>query len=157
MNLLKQSTAVTVVIGPFVDNTDGFTAKTALTIAQADVRLSKNGGAFAQKSDTNSATHMENGYYSCALNTTDTGTLGRLLLAVNETGALPVWVEFLVVPPNVYESLVAGTEWLETTALKPDFGISGATLTVKKQDGATTQYTKTLTTDGGAAPIVAAD
>ena len=33
---LKQSTAVTVKIGAFVDQTDGFTAETATTIPQAD-------------------------------------------------------------------------------------------------------------------------
>ena len=41
---LKQSTAVTVKIGPFVDEDDGKTAETGLTVSQADVRLSKNGG-----------------------------------------------------------------------------------------------------------------
>lgn len=102
---LKQSTAATIALGPFVDDTDGKTAETGLTISQADVRLSKNGAAFAQKSDTGAATHMENGYYSCALNTTDTGTLGRLRVAVNEAGALPVWVDFMVVPANVWDSL----------------------------------------------------
>jgi len=40
MLFLKQSTAVTVKIGPFLDDTDGKTAETGLTIAQADVRLS---------------------------------------------------------------------------------------------------------------------
>ena len=35
MRYLKQSTAVTVKIGPFVDATDGVTAETALGIAAA--------------------------------------------------------------------------------------------------------------------------
>jgi len=59
MNILKQSTAATIKLGPFIDDTDGKTAETALTIAQADVRLSKNGGDFAQKNSTTSATHDE--------------------------------------------------------------------------------------------------
>jgi hypothetical protein len=67
------------------------------------VRLSKNGAAFAQKNDSNAATHMENGYYSCALNTTDTNTLGRLRVAVAESGALPVWQDFTVLPANVFD------------------------------------------------------
>jgi hypothetical protein len=154
--LLKQSTAVTLVLGPFTDSTDGVTAETALSLTQAKVRVSKNAAAFAQKSDTTTATHMENGYYSVPLNATDTGTLGRLRVAVNETGACPVWQDFMVVPSNVYESLVGGTEWLETTGLRADFSISGATLTVKKQDGSTTQFTQTLTTDAAAVPIVGA-
>lgn len=104
---LKQSTATTIVLGPFVDSSDGNTAETGLTIAQADVRLSKNAGAFAQKNESTSCTHMEIGHYSCLLNTTDTGTLGRLRVAVHESGALPVWVDFLVLPANVFDSLLS--------------------------------------------------
>lgn len=118
MQLLRQSTAATVVLGPFVDSTDGVTAETALTIAQADIRLSKNGGAFAQTNNAAGATHMENGYYSVPLDTTDTGTLGRLTVAVSESGALPVWREFQVVPANVYDSLVLGTDALQVDTVQ---------------------------------------
>ena len=45
---LKQSTAVTVKMGPFLDETDQKTVETGLTISQADIRLFKNGGDFAQ-------------------------------------------------------------------------------------------------------------
>ena len=115
---LKQSTAVTLVLGPFVDATDGATAETALTISQADVRLSKNAGAFAQKGDATSCTHMENGLYSCPLSTTDTGTLGILTVHVNEAGALPVRLDFLVVPANVYDSLVGGSDALDVSLIQ---------------------------------------
>lgn len=157
MNLLKQSTAVDIALGPFVDSTDGFTAETALTISQADVRLKKNGGAWAQKNQSSSATHEENGWYEVSLDATDTNTLGILMVAVHEAGALPVFKEFCVVPANVYEALVSGTEFLEVTGLKPDFSISGSTLTVKKTDGSTTQFTRTITTSGSAEPIVGLD
>lgn len=155
-NVLKQGAAATVVLGPFVDDVDGKTAETALTINQASVRLSKIGGAFAQKNSATAASHMENGYYLVTLNATDTGTCGELFVAISASGALPVWRAFTVVPANVYESMVLGTEWLETTGLRADFSISGTTLTVKKQDGSTTQYTQTLTTDAAAVPIVGA-
>ena len=102
---LKQSTAVTVKIGPFVDDIDGKTAETALTIAQADVLLSKNGGTMAQKNDTNSCSHDALGYYSCSLSTTDTNTLGILKLMVSKSGALPVTQSYMVVPTNVWDSL----------------------------------------------------
>jgi hypothetical protein len=105
MNILKQSTAATIKLGPFIDDTDGKTAETALSIAQADVRLSKNGGDFAKKNSSTSATHDENGYYDIPLNATDTGTLGRLRVAVSKSGALPVWQDFLVVTANVYDTL----------------------------------------------------
>jgi len=112
MTLLKQSTAATIKLGPFVDSTDGVTPETALTISQADIRLSKNGGAFAQSNNIAGATHDENGWYGVPLDTTDTATLGRLQVAVYESGALPCFVEFMVVPANVYDSLVSGTDVL---------------------------------------------
>ena len=105
MNILKKSTAATIKLGPFIDDTDGKTAETGLTIAQADIRLSKNGGDFAQTNNTAGATHDENGYYDIPLNATDTGTLGRLRVAVSKSGALPVWQDFLVVTANVYDTL----------------------------------------------------
>lgn len=151
---LKQSTAVDIALGPFVDSTDGFTAETALTLSQADIRLKKNAGAWAQKNDATSAAHEENGWYECELDATDTNTLGILIVAVNETGALPVWREFMVVPANVYDSLVSAVDWLDVCAAKPEWSISGATLTVKKQDDTTNQFTKTLTTDAAADPVI---
>lgn len=113
---LKQSTAATVKLGPFVDSTDGATAETALTISQADVRLSKNGGDFAQKNDATSATHDELGYYDVPLNTTDTNTAGNLLVVVSESGALPVFASFVVLATNIYESLIAATDKLYVDA-----------------------------------------
>lgn len=154
---LRQSTAINLVLGPFVNETDGRTAETALTIAQADVRLSKANGSYAQKNDATSATHLENGEYSVPLNTTDTNTLGRLKVLVNEAGALPVWLECWVYQANVYDSLFAGTQFLETCGLAQDFSVSGATLTHRARDGSTTQGTKTITTSGAADPIVGLD
>lgn len=150
---LRQSTAVDIALGPFVDATDGVTAETGLTISQADVRLKKNNGAWAQKNDTNSATHEEAGWYEVPLNTTDTNTLGVLVVSVAESGALPVFYRFMVIPASVYDALVSGTEWLHVDANKVEFSISGATLTVLKPDDSTTDYTKTLTTDAAADPV----
>ena len=102
---IKQSTASTVKLGPFLDDTDGKTPETGLTISQADIRISKNGGAFAQSNNTAGATHNENGYYDVPLNTTDTNTLGTFRVAVSKSGALPVWEDFMVVPANVWDSM----------------------------------------------------
>ena len=109
---LKQSTAVDVMLGPFVDDTDGKTTEEALTLAQADLQLSKNCGAAAQKNEGTSATHLYGGNYKVPLNTTDTETLGHLRLMCKESGALPVKEDFMVVPANVYDSLVGGSDTL---------------------------------------------
>jgi hypothetical protein len=107
MRLLKQSTAVSVPIGPAVD-ADG-AALPSLTISQADVRLKKNGANWGQKNESSASAHEENGFYECALDTTDTNTLGHLRLAVAESGALVFWEDFLVVPADVYDAFVSGT------------------------------------------------
>ena len=115
---LKQSTATDVELGPFVDDTDGKTAETGLTISQADCQLIKNGGAAAQKNDATSATHLAGGHYKVPLNTTDTNTLGRLRLYVNESGALPAWRDFMVLPANIYDSLVGGSDYLDVNTVQ---------------------------------------
>jgi hypothetical protein len=112
---LKQSTATTLLVGPFLDETDGKTAETALTLSQADFLLWKEGGTtLAQKNESTSATHRNIGYYTCPINTTDTNTLGVLSVCVHESGALPVRQDYLVVPANVYDSVVLGTDLLQT-------------------------------------------
>jgi hypothetical protein len=113
---LKQSTAADVELGPFVDSVDGVSPETGLTISQADCQLIKNGGAAAQKNDATAASHLAGGHYKVPLNTTDTGTLGRLRLYVNETGAVPVWRDFMVVPANVFDALVGGSDRLQVHA-----------------------------------------
>lgn len=118
MILLKQSTSTTRRFGPFLDETDGKTQETALSIAQADIRLSKAGGAFAQSNDVGGATHDEKGWYYLTLDATDTATLGSLEVNIHVTGALPVWKEFMVVPANVYDSLVAGTDYLDAATVE---------------------------------------
>lgn len=151
--LLRQSTSVDVGIGPFLDETDGKTAETALTITQPDIRLKKNGGAWAQKNAAQTLSHEENGWYEVSLDTTDTNTLGQLIIAVHESGALPVWQTFMVIPAGIYDALINGTEWLTVDPNKVEFSISGTTLTVLKPDDSTTAYTKTLTTDAAAEPV----
>lgn len=120
---LRQSTDAEIALGPFVDATDGVTPETALSVTQAEVRLKKNGGAWAQKNQASSATHEEEGWYEVSLDATDTNTLGVLVVAVYVAGALPVWREFLVVPANVYDAVLGSdklqvdvAEWLGTAA-----------------------------------------
>lgn len=148
---LKQSTASQEVpLGYFLDSTDGNTEETALSIANTDIKLWKAGATSLANKNSGGATHISNGIYYAVLDATDTNTLGPLVIFVHVTGSLPVRLECEVLPANVYESLIAGTEWLEATTLRNDVLVSGATITVRKPDGATTQYTKTGTFTAGA-------
>lgn len=115
---LKQSTAATIKFGPFVDSTDGATAKTALTIAQANILLAKNGGTLTQSHNAAGATHDANGYYAIPLDSTDTDTLGRLRVTVSVATALPVWQDFVVVAPNIFDSLIGGGDILDVNVSK---------------------------------------
>lgn len=157
MQHLRQSTAITLKIGPFLDDTDGKTAETGLTIAQADVRLTKNGGDYAQKNEATSCTHDELGEYGCPLDTTDTNTLGRLKLLVHKSGALPVWHEFMVITANAYDSL-HGTDKLEVDLLQvggvaqsatdlKDFVDTGYDPSTHKVQGVVTVDTTTANSD----------
>jgi len=116
--LLRQSTAVTVMIGEFLDDTDGKTAEGGLTLTNSDIYLSKNGGAYAAKNDVTSGSSDASlvGWYACNLDDTDTSASGILQLAVHVSGALPVWHSWMVVPTNVYDSAVAGTDLLDVNA-----------------------------------------
>ena len=106
---LKQSTASqSVLIGPFIDATDGVTAETGLTIANTDIRLSKNGGNMAAK-NSGGGTHDEEGLYTITLDATDTNTVGVLQLSVQDAAHLPVYHEYHVLEEAVYDDLIAAS------------------------------------------------
>lgn len=102
MRFLKQSTSVTVQIGPFTSPSDGYSAASGLS---PSVKLSKNGGAAAVKNEGTTPTHDADGMYLCALNATDTNTLGVLSLHVaGSSSNYPVPHDFHVLPANIYDS-----------------------------------------------------
>jgi len=110
--VLRQSTAVDVLIGPFLDEDDGKTAEGSLTLSASDVGLSKNGQGFAAKNDATACALDEGtpgGYYNCEFDTTDTNTCGVLTVAVHESGALPVRFDFQVVTQATYDALFASS------------------------------------------------
>jgi hypothetical protein len=144
--LLKQSTATTLLLGPFLDPADGVTTMTALTIAQADVQLWKEGGTtLAQKNEATSATHRSLGMYTCPVNTTDTNTLGLLSVNVHESGALPIRQDYTVVPANVFDSLVLGSDLLQIDVEQLDGSAPSAALMSVAQ---LLQQTDTVTNAG---------
>lgn len=113
---LKKDTNSFVVLGPFVASADGNTEQAALTINQADLILSKNGGAWASKAATGGATAQASGLYRIVIGSGDTDTAGLLDLYCHVSPALPVRYVYNVVPANVYDALVGGTEILYASA-----------------------------------------
>lgn len=117
MAFLREDTAVTIKLGPFVDSSDGNTEETALTITQADILLSKNGGAFAQKNESSNSAHDADGYYNCALDITDVNTAGILVVQSHPAGALLVERQYQVMPSGIYDAMFgAPADLFERTA-----------------------------------------
>ena len=103
---LKQGVATTIKMGPFLNEDDGKTSENGLAIGQADIRLTKNGGNFAQSNNAAGGTFDEDGWYGIPLNTTDINTVGSLRVYIHEAGALPVWQDFTVLPSGSYDALI---------------------------------------------------
>ncbi len=104
MQILRQSTSQSIRFGPFVDSTDGVTAETALTIANTDIQLSKDGAAFGDK-NSGGGTHDSDGWYSATLDATDTATVGVFIAQITVSGALPVYVTYHIVEEAVYDAM----------------------------------------------------
>jgi hypothetical protein len=87
MRVLKQSTTPTIVF-LLVDSTSHISGKTGVT---PTVKLSKNGAAGASATNTATAIDATNnpGWYALTLTTTETDTIGDLILSVTATGADP--------------------------------------------------------------------
>jgi hypothetical protein len=98
---LRESTTVTINMGPFVDKTDGVTPETALTLT---VKLTKNAGTLAARNSATAITHDADGYYKVELNTTDTNTRGRLrATATDSTTYVPMSEDFNVLAAAEYD------------------------------------------------------
>ncbi len=164
MQYLKADTATAVVVGPFIDDTDGASLETALTVTGMDVELVKHSNthpltstSFAPTASggSNDCSHIVDGLYSLELQATDVDTEGRLFLSVEVAGALPVWHEFMVVAANVYDSLFAAatTDYLDINVKE----ISDDSTAADNLETACDNYSATRGLSGSALPAVAAD
>ena len=114
---LRQSTASQiVVVGPFISDSDFKTAQTALTIANTDVKLSKNGAATVNK-NSGGGTHLVSGNYTLTLDATDSNTVGSLFGSIAVAGALQVVFKFMVLEEAVYDAMFASAADLNAAAL----------------------------------------
>lgn len=130
MILLKQSTAATVRVGPFVDITDGVTPETGVTLSGADQAeiLKASGGVVDISGATWGAITNCAGWYDLSLTTGYTDTVGMLTVVVQDADvALPVFVRAMVVPAAIWDSLVGGTDTLPVDVTQ--FGGTNGTFT----------------------------
>ncbi len=122
---LRQSTATTIVVGPLVDSVTA-DQKTGLTISQSEVLLWKQGGTgFSAKNESTAATHRSYGMYTVPLDTTDTNTLGQLVVGVYESGILVARENYQVVAANVWDSMF-GADKLQVDAVEVNSSAAAA-------------------------------
>jgi hypothetical protein len=112
MQLLKQSTAATVVVGPVLD-ADGAAVTTATV---TNFSIAKNGTVAALTTET--VTHSANGYYTIALTTGNTDTLGRLDIIVNASTMSMANHRYDVLVAATYDAIV--TNGVATSAQSLD-------------------------------------
>lgn len=102
---LRQSTASQEVkLGPFLDDDDGITEQTGLTIANTDIKLTKHGSSSEVSKNSGGATHVANGRYVITLDDTDTNTLGGLEIDCRPTDCLPVKKVCWVLAPAIFDA-----------------------------------------------------
>lgn len=153
MIYLKQSTASQeVLLGPFVDSTDGVTAETALTIANTDIKLWVAGATTLANKNSGGATHISNGNYYAVLDATDTATLGSGAIIVQVSGALAVRHDFCILAANVYDGLIGGGDVLQVDVAQ--FGNTNGTFASGRPEVNTTHFGGTAATTSSGRPEV---
>ena len=129
MQLLKQSTAATVLVGPVLDSA-GLAITTAVI---GDFQITKNGSTAALASPA-TATHSHNGNYLIALSTGNTDTAGRLVITVNNSAQAMGSHRFTVLVASVFDAIV-------TNATNTTGGLPTATGTISALAGAVSTLT----------------
>jgi hypothetical protein len=112
----EDTASQTFLVGPFLDGTDGITAETGLTVANTDIRISKNGANTVAK-NSGGCGHDESGMYQCTFDATDTDTAGRLQIYTDNnigTSIVPVFHECTVLAAEYYD-LLDGTTSIMTS------------------------------------------
>jgi len=129
MEILKQSTATGVLIGPFVNAADGTTPVTAINgssstiidlykgTTRSDLTTKSSGGV-------NNFKHSANGYYSLSLVASNVGVAGAFTITGNVAGSPPVKKDFMIVPASVYTALVGGTTRLPVNVISAGSAIA---------------------------------
>jgi PKD repeat protein len=116
---LKQSTAVSKIVGPILDASGVEYASAVI----GDLSLSKNGGTLTALAAAATLTYIANGYYTLALTTGNTDTLGSAEISCNKATYQMPPREFMVLPSTVYDALAktiaTAKTWSAALALLP--------------------------------------
>jgi hypothetical protein len=98
---MKQSTAASLIVGPVLDSTGAEYASAVI----GDLSLSKNGATLTALASAATLTYIANGYYTLALTTGNTDTLGRADISCNKSTYQMPPRELMILPATVYDAL----------------------------------------------------
>lgn len=128
MRYLKTNTATRVTVGPFLDKTDGITPEVALTATNEKLTLTVDDGGVptlvlnataTASGGNNDFVHVSSdtaGFYDLELTAAQTNYVGRAMLAITyATDHCPVFHEFTILPANIYDSMIGGTDLFDVS------------------------------------------
>lgn len=164
--MVPVDTAIVVTVGPLIDNTDFKTLETAIaynaTGMSVDLIESSGTGA-GTKTDltlttgsTQDWTHLGNGIYEIEITSAQNDTEGSLQVVGVCDGVLPFFSPvYTVVPAVVYNSLVAGSDYLQTDAIQVE-GVDATNQINAEADTALADYDPPTNAEMVARTLVAA-
>lgn len=131
MKILKQNTGVLVLVGPLVDRTDGVTIVSGVTLSTCSAAsIMKHNATASTTVSMRTFTHIQQGVYTLSLATSDTDTLGQLTLYISAPNTVrPFREDYMVVPANVFDSLISGSDYLDANVAQFDGNSATAFLT----------------------------
>ena len=110
MQLLKQSTTTTILVGPVLDS-----AGAAVTTAVlANFSITKNGTVAVLTGAT--VAHDHNGHYTIALTTGNTDTLGRLTITINNSAMAMAPFRYSVLTAAAFDAIITNGTLASTTS-----------------------------------------
>lgn len=170
MRYLRANTATIVTVGPFLDKTDGVTLETALTITNERISFvvdandgsaptlvldNVTGATSGTDNDLNYITNNDAALMQLELSASNTNHAGsRATLTITDAANhCPVFHEFTILPAQVYDSLVLGSDLLDinvsTNGDKTGYGLTSAYDVAKGTVAMTESYAA-----NGAAPTL---
>lgn len=129
MRYLRQNTATIVTVGPFFNKTDGVTLETALTITNERISMTVDandgsaptlvldnvtGATSGTSNDLNYITNNDAALMQLELSAANTNYVGRARVTITDAANhCPVFEDFTILPAQVYDSLVLGSDLLD--------------------------------------------
>ena len=128
--LAKQSTALTVVVGPILDSTGAEYSSAVI----GDLSISKNGGTLTAMASAATLTYIANGMYTLVTTAGNMDTLGAVQITCNKATYQMPKMERNVVPASVYDAII-------TNATNATGGLPTATAAISAFAGAISTLT----------------